>query len=68
MTEKDHYSKKVVPIFGTIEISSFSAPCIAVPYDINQSTDKFNYLFVEPRSMWTEIFVKFLRNEIKILE
>jgi hypothetical protein len=68
MTEKDHYSNKVVPIFGTIEISSFSAPCIAVPYDINQSTDKFNYLFVEPRSIWTEIFVKFLRNEIKIME
>ena len=68
MLEKDPESDEYIPKFGVIEIDSFSAPCIAVPYELEQNEDKYYYMFLEPRSSWPDIFLKFLRNEIKVLE
>jgi len=57
-----------IPLLGIINIDSFSRPCIAVPYDLKNEMDDYGYLFIESRHLWSEIFVKFLSDEIKIHE
>ena len=68
MLEADYLNDKTkkIPQFGIIDIDSFSAPCIVVPYDQCQGEYKFWYLFLEPKTSWSEIFVWFLREEIEI--
>jgi len=55
-----------LPKIGIVDLESLSSTCISIPYDISGENDKFNYMFLEPREKWTDIFIKFLKDEISI--
>jgi len=66
MVETNPITKETILLIGVIDIESISAPCIGIPYDINNISDNFYYLFLEPKDDWKDILVKFMRNEISI--
>ena len=68
MVSVDDNSGKAEPLFGIIETESFSAPCISVPYNIENEDIAHYYLFIEPCPSWNHIFVSFLKNGLEIYE
>ena len=67
MLENNIGSNKMRPKLGIIEIDTSGGPCVSVPYDIKQFDKPFWYLFIEPKSTWSSIFIKFLKKEINIV-
>jgi hypothetical protein len=57
-----------IPQIGVIEIDTICAPCISVPYDLPNHNPELYYLILEPRSIWKNLFVQFLKDQIQVLE
>jgi hypothetical protein len=68
MLENNLVLNKMQPKFGIIEIDSFGGPCVAVPYDIKQDVEPYWYLFIEPKSTWKHILIKFLQKKNLLLD
>ena len=67
MVERDSDTDRIMPAFGIVDIQSFSKPCISVPYNLTmEDNEHYHYLFVEPRSIWLELLIKFCKDEVQI--
>jgi hypothetical protein len=55
------------PQLAVINFKSIAAPCIAVKHTLNDPSDQ-NYIFMKPRSEWSEILPKVMKDSLFVKE
>jgi hypothetical protein len=53
------------PVLAFVDIKSIVNPCIAVPFSLDARIDRVTYLFLKPRTEWTDIFARAVKDARK---